>query len=119
MQDRAFDNDKIDFLWDSVLTDIDGDGKVQRARVKNLKTGDESDHDVDGIFVAIGHIPNTALFEGQLDLIGGYIEKRAARTREPRCPAFSRPGMSSTSGTGRRSRPPGWAAWRRSTPSAT
>ena len=81
MQDRAFDNDKIDFLWDSVLTDISGDGKVQNARVKNLKTGEETDHDVDGIFVAIGHIPNTALFEGQLDLIGGYIETRGTDTR--------------------------------------
>ena len=81
MQDRAFDNDKIDFLWDSVLTDISGDGKVQTARVKNLKTGEEVDHDVDGVFVAIGHIPNTALFEGQLDLVGGYIETRGTDTR--------------------------------------
>ena len=81
MQDRAFENEKIDFLWDSVLTDISGDGKVQKARVKNLKTGEETDHEVDGIFVAIGHIPNTALFEGQLDLVGGYIETRGSDTR--------------------------------------
>ena len=81
MQDRAFENEKIDFLWDSVLTDISGEGKVQSARVKNLKTGEESDLEVDGIFVAIGHIPNTALFEGQLDLVGGYIETRGSDTR--------------------------------------
>ena len=81
MQDRAFENDKIDFLWDSVLTDISGEGKVEKARIKNLKTGEEVDHDVDGIFVAIGHIPNTSLFEGQLDLTGGYIETRGSDTR--------------------------------------
>ena len=81
MQDRAFENDKIDFLWDSVLTDISGEGKVEKARIKNLKTGEEADHEVDGIFVAIGHIPNTSLFEGQLDLTGGYIETRGSDTR--------------------------------------
>ena len=81
MQDRAFENDKIDFLWDSVLTDISGEGKVEKARIKNLKTGEEVDHEVDGIFVAIGHIPNTSLFEGQLDLTGGYIETRGSDTR--------------------------------------
>jgi thioredoxin reductase (NADPH) len=81
MQDRAFENPKIDFLWDSVLTDIYGNGKVAGARVKNLKTNEESDQPIDGVFVAIGHIPNTALFEGQLELTGGYIETRGTDTR--------------------------------------
>jgi thioredoxin reductase (NADPH) len=73
MQDRAFDNPKIDFLWDSVITEVVGNGKVVGARVDNLKTGVESQVATDGVFVAIGHTPNTALFESQLDLAGGYI----------------------------------------------
>jgi thioredoxin reductase (NADPH) len=81
MQDRAIDNPKVDFLWDSVLTDIQGNGKVSSATVKNLKTNEESDHPIDGVFVAIGHIPNTALFEGQLKLTGGYIETNGTDTR--------------------------------------
>jgi thioredoxin reductase (NADPH) len=81
MQDRAMENPKVDFLWDSVLTDIQGNGKVSSATVKNLKTNEESDHPIDGVFVAIGHIPNTALFEGQLKLTGGYIETNGTDTR--------------------------------------
>jgi thioredoxin reductase (NADPH) len=73
MQDRAFANPKIDFVWDSVITEIFGNGKVAGARVKNLKTGAESELAAGGLFVAIGHTPNTKLFEGQLDLSGGYI----------------------------------------------
>jgi thioredoxin reductase (NADPH) len=73
MQERAFENDKIDFVWDSVVTEISGNGKVQGARIKNVKTGEERELPVGGVFVAIGHIPNTALFEGQLEMTGGYI----------------------------------------------
>ena len=73
MQDRAFDNPKIDFIWDSVITEIQGDGKVERAQLENLKTGETSELRTDGVFVAIGHDPNTKLFEGQLELTGGYI----------------------------------------------
>ena len=73
MQDRARANDKIDFVWDSVITEIFGNGKVAGARVKNLKTGEEREIPAGGVFVAIGHTPNTQLFEGQLDLSGGYI----------------------------------------------
>lgn len=73
MQERAFENDKIDFVWDSVVTQISGNGKVQGARIKNVKTGEERELPVGGVFVAIGHIPNTALFEGQLEMTGGYI----------------------------------------------
>jgi thioredoxin reductase (NADPH) len=73
MQDRAFANPKIDFVWDSVVTEIFGNGKVAGARLKNLRTGAESEHPAGGLFVAIGHTPNTALFEGQVDLSGGYI----------------------------------------------
>jgi thioredoxin reductase (NADPH) len=73
MQDRAFDNPKIEFVWDSVLTEIFGDGKVAGVRLKNVKTGEENELATGGVFVAIGHIPNTKLFEGQLDLAEGYI----------------------------------------------
>ncbi|HYY44720.1 MAG TPA: thioredoxin-disulfide reductase [Actinomycetota bacterium] len=73
MQERALENPKIDFLWDTVVTEVLGDGKVDRVRLRNLKTGQETEAPTDGIFVAIGHIPNTKLFEGQLEMTGGYI----------------------------------------------
>jgi thioredoxin reductase (NADPH) len=73
MQQRAFDNPKIEFVWDSVIAEIFGNGKVAGARVKNIKTGEEREIPASGVFVSIGHTPNTALFEGQLDLAGGYI----------------------------------------------
>jgi thioredoxin reductase (NADPH) len=81
MQDRAFDNPKIDFVWDSVISEIFGNGKVAGARLKNLKTGEESEVPAGGVFVAIGHTPNTQLFEGQLDLAGGYIVTEAEGTQ--------------------------------------
>jgi thioredoxin reductase (NADPH) len=74
MQDRAFGNPKIDFFWDAEVVDILGDDKVSGARVRNLRTGDVSELGVQGIFVAIGHTPNTSLFEGWLELDGGYIK---------------------------------------------
>ena len=73
MQDRAHSNAKIEFLWDSVISEIFGNGKVAGARIKNLVTGEEGELSAGGVFVAIGHTPNTKLFEGQLDLAGGYI----------------------------------------------
>jgi thioredoxin reductase (NADPH) len=81
MQDRAFANPKIDFVWDSVISEIVGNGKVAGARIKNLKTGAESELPAGGVFVAIGHTPNTHLFEGQLDLSGGYIVTEAEGTQ--------------------------------------
>ena len=80
MQDRAMNNPKIDFIWDSVLTEIFGNGKVAGARIKNVKTGDESEVAVGGVFVAIGHTPNSTLFEGQLELSGGYIVTKGEGT---------------------------------------
>lgn len=73
MQDRAFANPKVDFVWDSVVVEILGDQKVAGARLKNLVTGEEIEIDAGGIFVAIGHTPNTELCEGQLEMSGGYI----------------------------------------------
>jgi thioredoxin reductase (NADPH) len=74
MQDRAFANPKIDFRWSSVVTDVAGDGCVELVRVRDTVTGEESDLKVGGVFVAIGHDPNTKLFEGQIELDeNGYV----------------------------------------------
>ena len=80
MQDRAFNNPKIDFIWDSHITEIVGESVVTGAKIANLKTGEESLVRTDGVFVAIGHTPNTTLFEGQLDLTGGYIATEGTST---------------------------------------
>jgi thioredoxin reductase (NADPH) len=77
MQERAFKNPKISFTWDTTVADVkDVDaGKVTAVRLKNLKTGAEWETQVDGLFVAIGHQPNTAIFAGKLDLLpNGYIK---------------------------------------------
>jgi thioredoxin reductase (NADPH) len=76
MQERAFKNDKIDFVWNSVVTEVLGNGKVEGARIQDVGDGSERTVPVQGVFVAIGHIPNSALFEGQLELTGGYIVTR-------------------------------------------
>lgn len=74
LQERAFENPKVRFVWDSVVTEILGENSVTGVRVKNLKTGEETLLETDGVFPYIGHIPNTKLFEGQIDLDeGGYI----------------------------------------------
>jgi thioredoxin reductase (NADPH) len=73
MQDRAFSNPKIEFVWDTVVTGVLGNGTVTGAGVRNLKTGEEGELAAGGLFVAIGHTPNTDLFKGQLELDGGYI----------------------------------------------
>ena len=77
LRKEAMANPKISFIWDSAVTDVLGDGKVQGARVKNLKTGAESELPIDGLFVAIGYDPNTEIFRGQLELDPkGYIAVR-------------------------------------------
>jgi thioredoxin reductase (NADPH) len=74
LQRRAFDNEKISFIWDSIPTEIVGDQAVQAIKVKNVKTGEESEHATDGVFIFIGHKPNTAMFEGQLNMDkAGYL----------------------------------------------
>jgi thioredoxin reductase (NADPH) len=80
MQDRAFANPKIDFVWNSVVTEIVGDGAVSGARLANLVDRSTTELPSDGVFVAIGHTPNTAIFEGQLDLDDGYIVTREDST---------------------------------------
>jgi len=76
LQDRARKNDKIDFIWDTVVEEIIGDADkgVTTARLRNVKTGVEEEMLVEGVFLAIGHVPNTKIFEGQLKLDEqGYI----------------------------------------------
>jgi thioredoxin reductase (NADPH) len=74
MQDRAFANPKVAFKWNSVVTDVGGDGTVDVVHLRDTLTDDVSELDVGGLFVAIGHDPNTKLFEGQVDLDeNGYV----------------------------------------------
>ncbi len=73
MQDRARSNPKISFVWDTVVTEVLGTDRVAGVRLRNVRTDATSELAADGVFVAIGHTPNTSLFEGQLALDGGYI----------------------------------------------
>jgi thioredoxin reductase (NADPH) len=84
MQERAFKNSKITFLWNTVVEDVldPAAGKVTTVKLHNLKTGSRTDAPVDGLFVAIGHQPNTALFKGQLDLHpNDYIKVKPGTTQ--------------------------------------
>lgn len=73
LQKRAFSNPKISFLWNSVVTEIVGKETVQAVKIKDVLTGEEKLFPTDGIFVFIGHKPNTELFAGQLEMKNGYI----------------------------------------------
>ncbi len=82
MQERAFANPKIEFRWNSIVDDVVGNGKVHALRLRDTRTGELSELPVNGVFVAIGHTPNTALFEGQLELdANGYIVSAPSSTR--------------------------------------
>lgn len=82
MAERAMTNPKIDFAWNSVVTDVVGADRVDQIALRDTVTGEESKLAVNGLFVAIGHDPNTALFDGQLDLDdGGYVITQADSTR--------------------------------------
>lgn len=75
LQKRAFEQPKIKFIWDTVVTEVLGDEAVKAVRLKNVKTGEVSDFSTNGLFIFIGHSPNTQLFNGQLDLDDrGYIK---------------------------------------------
>ena len=85
MQDRALHNEKISFIWNTVVEDILGSEVVTGARLKNVVTGKIADVPCAGVFVAIGHRPNTALFAGQIDMDEkGYIRtQRGTATNVP------------------------------------
>ncbi|HVH32201.1 MAG TPA: thioredoxin-disulfide reductase [bacterium] len=76
LAERARTTPTIRFLWSHAVADIVGDGKVHAAKLKNLKTGQIVERPVDGVFVAIGHRPNTDLFRGQLEMENGYIIRK-------------------------------------------
>ncbi len=82
MQDRAFANPKITFRWNSTVVAVLGDSRVEGVTVRNVKSGEEEDLAVTGLFVAIGHQPNTALFKGLLAMDGnGYLVTETGSTR--------------------------------------
>jgi thioredoxin reductase (NADPH) len=85
LRDEAIASPKISFNWNAVVTEILGNGKVEGVAIRDLKTGNESKLEVDGVFVAIGYDPNTKLFEGKLELEpNGYIKvKNETETSVP------------------------------------
>ncbi|MBO6796395.1 thioredoxin-disulfide reductase [Maricaulis sp.] len=92
MQDRLLKNPKVEVIWDSVVEEITGDTDpfpaVTGVRLKNIKTGEVSEHNTHGVFIAIGHAPATELFVGQLETKdGGYL------VTEPGTPKTSIPGV--------------------------
>ncbi len=77
LKKEAEQNPKISFVWDSAVTEVLGDKRVQGIRVRNLKTAEEREMEVDGLFVAIGYDPNTEVFRGQVELDAkGYVAIR-------------------------------------------
>lgn len=81
MQDRAFDNDKISFVWDSEVVEVLGEGKVSGVRLRNRKSGEESTLEADGMFVAVGHDPRSELFAEQVGVDDeGYVQVAAPTT---------------------------------------
>jgi len=75
LQQRAFNHPKIQFTWDSVITEITGEGKVEKVNIQNVNTGETSEIPTDGVFIFIGHKPSTQLFADSIDLDeNGYIK---------------------------------------------
>ena len=77
LQDRLFEKERtgnVTILWDHVLEEVQGDaGGVTGIRISNVKSDDKTDLELKGVFIAIGHTPNTGIFDGQLEMNGGYI----------------------------------------------
>jgi len=82
MQDKARNNPKIEFVWNSVVEEVLGDDKVTGVRLRNVETDETTDFPCTGLFIAIGHRPNTSLFEGQLEMDDvGYLKVQPHSTR--------------------------------------
>jgi len=74
LKKRAAANEKVSYIWDSVVEEVRGNGKVEGVRIKNLKSGEQSELATDGVFIFIGHYPNSDLFKGQLTMDDhGYL----------------------------------------------
>jgi thioredoxin reductase (NADPH) len=74
LQKRAFDHPKMKFIWNTVVTEVVGQEKVEAVRLKNVQTGKESVFPTEGVFIFIGNTPNTQMFEGQVKMEKGYIK---------------------------------------------
>jgi thioredoxin reductase (NADPH) len=75
LQKRAMDHPKVDFILNTVVTEVVGTDKMEALKLKNVKTGDETILEADGLFIFIGHIPNTQMFKDKLDMSDlGYIK---------------------------------------------
>jgi len=85
LQKRAMKNEKISFIWDTVVTEVKGDQGVERLVLENVKDGKKSELEVDGFFIFIGHRPNTLLFKGQLEMDekGYLVTDERMRTKLP------------------------------------
>jgi thioredoxin reductase (NADPH) len=82
MVERAHANPKIEFIWNTEVIDVLGEDKVSGLKLRNLVSGEESEKDFDGLFVAIGHLPRSELLVGQIDLDGeGYVKADGRSTR--------------------------------------
>ena len=88
MQERAFKNPKISFVWDTAVDDVldPAAGKVKAVRLRNLKTGAQWETEVDGLFIAIGHQPNTAIFTGKIELLPNEYIKVVPGTTQTSVP---------------------------------
>ncbi len=114
MQERAFNNDKVEFVWNTTVTDVLGDEKITGLRLKNTQNGEEREMPVGGLFLAIGHTPITGFLDGQLEhgREGLHPSSRRATRSYTAVPGSSRPATWRTRSTARRSRPRAWAAGR-------
>ena len=85
LQNRALGNPKIDFIWDTVIISVNGNEAVDVVQLKNVKTGEETEYSTDGVFIFIGHTPNTQLFVDQLEMDDrGYLQvDNRMRTKVP------------------------------------
>jgi thioredoxin reductase (NADPH) len=81
MQDRALANDKIGFMWDTMVDEVVGNGQVRSLRLRDVKTDEKRDLAVGGLFVAIGHDPNTKVFQDQVEMENDYILVQEPTTR--------------------------------------
>lgn len=74
LQARAFGNPKLKFVWNTIVTDIQGDAAVSAVQLKNVQTGETTEHQTDGVFIFIGHTPNSQIFQGQIEMDAqGYL----------------------------------------------
>jgi thioredoxin reductase (NADPH) len=90
MQKRLLDNPKVSMIWDSAVDEAIGDKVLTGVRVRNLKTEKTSDLDASGLFYAIGHVPNTAFLDGQLELDDtGYVITRPGTTQTSKVGVFA------------------------------